>query len=714
MDVKTTDSSLGRPEQAHGAKNEGRYERLSGELARQIEVLEGDLNAVRSERDLLGEALQKSHLTNIRTEVGLWKSDLSRKQLLDRLVQAEAHIMRMQPLLRIMRDRIGHMELSKFWRIRNQFFNFKKRVGVDAVGAMPEFAVPVDIAEYARTEDPYFLWVQENELRKSDIERARDAALALSYRPLISVIMPTYNPPELYLREAIDSVITQVYENWELCIADDASTAPHVRAILEEYRDLDDRIKVVFRPENGHIAHASNSALALASGEFIALFDHDDLLTPDALYENARLLNQHRDADMIYSDEDKVDEFGRRSDPYFKPDWAPDSFLSRNYVSHLGVYRRSLVSEVGGFRPGFEGSQDYDLVLRIVERTHRIHHIPRVLYHWRIHALSVASGVGVKNYAYDSAMNAIAEAMHRRGEPGRVEMLKDDPGNYIARYDLKQDWKVSIIIPTRDHADDLERCLASIFAKSTYRNIEVVVLDNGSVEHATAVCFAKWQALEPNRCKVVPHNVPFNYSEINNYAVRQSTGDIVLLLNNDTEIIAPQWIEAMLEQAQRPSIGCVGAKLLYEDGTIQHAGVVMRIGGVAGHSHRFYDRDAPGYYHIIKTVNNYTAVTAACLMIRREVWDQVGGLDEELAVAFNDVDFCLRVRKAGYFNVYVPHAELYHYESKSRGFDDTPVKIARGLKEQAFMQKRWNVSSVDDPFYSPHLTLTSEDYAIRV
>jgi len=714
MDVETTDSSLGHPESTPRRHVEARYSRLADEFARQNELLEHELAAVRIERDLVGEALKKAHLANILVEVGFWKSDLNRKQLLDRLFRAEAHIIRMQPLLRTMRDRIGLIELSKFWKLRNGFFAFKKRVGVDAIGAMPGFDIPIDIAEYAATEDPYFLWVQENELRRSDIDRLRDAAVVLAYRPTISVIMPTFNPPELYLREAIESIIAQVYENWELCIADDASTAPHVRAVLEEYMKIDDRIRVEFRSTNGHIAHASNSALALATGEFIALFDHDDLLTPDALFENVRLLNGHRDADMIYSDEDKVDEDGRRSNPYFKPDWAPDTFLSRNYVSHLGVYRRSLVDAVGGFRAGFEGSQDYDLVLRIVERTQRIHHIPRVLYHWRIHALSVASGIGVKNYAYDSAMNAISEALHRRGEPGRVEMLKSDPGNYIVRYDLTRDWKVSIVIPTRDHADDLERCLGSIFAKSTYRNFEVILLDNGSIEHETSLCFAKWQALEPERVKVVPHDVPFNYSEINNYAVRQSTGDIVLLLNNDTEVIAPQWIEAMLEQAQRPTIGCVGAKLLYADDTIQHAGVVMRIGGVAGHSHRFYDRDAPGYYHILKTVNNYSAVTAACLMIRREVWDQVGGLDEELTVAFNDVDFCLRVRAAGYLNVYVPHAELYHYESKSRGFDDTPAKIARGIKEQQFMQKRWNVSKADDPFYSPHLSLTSEDYAIRL
>jgi GT2 family glycosyltransferase len=714
MDVETPESTTEPSRASRRDADEDRYVRLADDLAREVAALEAELAEVAKDRDLLGVSLKKAHLATIVGEVGLWRSDLNRKQLLDRLNHAEAHIARMQPLLRSMRERIGHMELSRFWKLRNDYFKLKQRLGVSEAGVLPPYEVEVDIAEYAQTEDPYFLWVQQNELRKSDVARLRDASAVLAYRPLISVLMPTYNPPELYLREAIESVITQIYDNWELCIADDASRAPHVRAVLEEYQAIDSRIKVEFRSTNGHIAHASNSALGLATGEFVALFDHDDILTPDALYENARLLNGHPDADMIYSDEDKVDDVGKRSNPYFKPDWAPDSFLSRNYVSHLGVYRRSLVSEVGGFRPGFEGSQDYDLVLRIVEKTNRIHHIPRVLYHWRIHSLSVASGVGVKSYAYDAAMNAIAEAMHRRGEPGRVEMLKNDPGNYIVRYDLTRDWKVSIIIPTRDHADDLERCLASIFAKSTYRNIEVIILDNGSVEQATSVCFAKWKALEPSRLKVVRHDVPFNYSEINNYAVRQSTGEIVLLLNNDTEIIAPQWIEAMLEQAQRPTIGCVGAKLLYEDGTIQHAGVVLRIGGVAGHSHRFYDGDAPGYYHIIKTVNNYSAVTAACLMIRRDVWDEVGGLDEQLSVAFNDVDFCLRVRAAGYLNVYVPHAELYHYESKSRGFDDTPKKIARSIGEQQFMQERWNVSSTDDPFYSPHLSLTSEDYAIRL
>jgi len=694
--------------------SESRYAALADELAAQVGGLEAELAAVREERTLLAQALKAAHLKTLVGEVGLWRSDLSRKEVAERLQHAEEHISRMQPLMRAMRERLHQMELSRFWKLRNDFFRAKKRFRLDNEGAIPAFAVPVDVSEYTRTADPYFLWRQQNELRRGDIERLRDMATVLTYRPLISVIMPTYNTPELYLREAIDSVLAQVYDRFELCIADDASTAPHVRAILEEYAAMDDRIKLVFRPENGHIAHASNSALALASGEFVALFDHDDVLTPDALFENVRVLNAHRDADMIYSDEDKVDDKGHRSNPYFKPDWSPDTFLSRNYVSHLGVYRRSLVLEVGAFRPGFEGSQDYDLVLRIVERTSRIYHIPRVLYHWRIHAASVASGVGVKNYAYDAAMNAIAEAMHRRSEPGRVEMLKDDPGNYVVRYDLKRDWKVSIIIPTRDHAEDLERCLSSIFAKSSYRNFEVVVLDNGSVENDTAVCFAKWQALEPERVKIVPHDVPFNYSEINNYAVQQSSGEIVLLLNNDTEVIARDWIEAMLEQAQRPAVGCVGAKLLYEDDTIQHAGVVMRIGGVAGHSHRFYDRDAPGYFHVIKTINNYSAVTAACLMVRREIWDRMGGLDEQLTVAFNDVDFCLRVREAGYRNVYVPHAELYHYESKSRGYDDTPLKIARSIGEQQFMQARWNVASTDDPYYSPHLSLTSEDYSIRV
>ena len=694
--------------------SESRYAALADELAAQVGGLEAELAAVREERTLLAQALKAAHLKTLVGEVGLWRSDLSRKEVAERLQHAEEHISRMQPLMRAMRERLHQMELSRFWKLRNDFFRAKKRFRLDNEGAIPAFAVPVDVSEYTRTADPYFLWRQQNELRRGDIERLRDMATVLTYRPLISVIMPTYNTPELYLREAIDSVLAQVYDRFELCIADDASTAPHVRAILEEYAAMDDRIKLVFRPENGHIAHASNSALALASGEFVALFDHDDVLTPDALFENVRVLNAHRDADMIYSDEDKVDDKGHRSNPYFKPDWSPDTFLSRNYVSHLGVYRRSLVLEVGAFRPGFEGSQDYDLVLRIVERTSRIYHIPRVLYHWRIHAASVASGVGVKNYAYDAAMNAIAEAMHRRSEPGRVEMLKDDPGNYVVRYDLKRDWKVSIIIPTRDHAEDLERCLSSIFTKSSYRNFEVVVLDNGSVENDTAVCFAKWRSLEPERVKIVPHDVPFNYSEINNYAVQQSSGEIVLLLNNDTEVIARDWIEAMLEQAQRPAVGCVGAKLLYEDDTIQHAGVVMRIGGVAGHSHRFYDRDAPGYFHVIKTINNYSAVTAACLMVRREIWDRMGGLDEQLTVAFNDVDFCLRVREAGYRNVYVPHAELYHYESKSRGYDDTPLKIARSIGEQQFMQARWNVASTDDPYYSPHLSLTSEDYSIRV
>jgi GT2 family glycosyltransferase len=540
----------------------------------------------------------------------------------------------------------------------------------------------------------------------------RDLLPLLAQRPTFSILMPVYETPEKYLRAAIESVQLQAYPDWELCIADDASQKQHVREVLEEYAADDPRIKIVYRETNGHIAEASNSALAIATGNFIALLDHDDLLAAEALFENALVINRHPDVDLIYSDEDKIDEHDRRRDPYFKPDWSPDSLLSRNYVSHLGVYRRSLVEEVGGFRTGFEGSQDYDLVLRVTERTNRIEHIPRVLYHWRIHSESTAFSRKQKGYAYDAAERAISEALERRGEPGRVEGLELLPGTYTVRYELRDAGRVSIVVPTRDHGEDVDRCLRSVFERSTYQNIEVVLLDNGSTDRDSLRVFGAWVEREPARVKLVTHDVPFNFSNVNNYAVRHASGSYLLFLNNDTEVITPDWIEAMVEQAQRPSIGAVGAKLLYADGTVQHGGVIIGLGSVAGHSHKYFRGDAPGYFGTLQTVNNFSAVTGACLMVRRAVFDEIGGFDERLAIAFNDVDLCLRIQAAGYCNVYLPHVELYHYESKSRGHENTPEKMERFLREQLYMRERWKTAEIADPHYNRNLTLMREDYAI--
>jgi GT2 family glycosyltransferase len=663
-----------------------------------------DSTGCSAESDLLVQFIQAR--TDARTaERDRWIAEES-------LQRARAHIGRTQPLLGAMRTLLESIQSSKFWAVRNAWFSLKKRVGINPYGALPFWLPDIDDAAERWERDPaYERWLLAHRIRPSDVQRIRDVVPLLRNRPVFSIIMPVYETPEAYLREAIESVIAQGYPHWELCIADDASRQPHVRAALKEYARADGRIKLVFREQNGHIAATSNSALALATGEYVAFLDHDDLLSPDALYENALVINARPDVDVIYSDEDKVDEQGCCHSPYFKPDWSPESLLARNYVSHLGVYRRTLLDALGGFRLGFEGSQDYDLILRASERTDRIAHVPRVLYHWRSHGESTAESREQKGYARDAAARALTEALERRGEPARVQ-TRDVPGIYTVRYAIRAPGRVSVIVPTLDHGPDVELCLRSVFEHSTYHDLEVILLDNGSTDAASLEVFRTWAAREPERIKLVRYDVPFNFSRINNYAVTHATGAYLLFLNNDTEAISPDWIEAMLEQAQRPPIGAVGAKLLYDDGTVQHGGVIIGLGGVAGHSHKHFGGDAPGYFYTLQTVTNYSAVTAACLMMRRAVFDEAGGFDEELAIAFNDIDLCLRVRARGYRNVYVPHAVLYHHESKSRGYEDTPDKVARFVREQQIMRSRWHTDVLPDPYYNPNLTLMTEDYAI--
>jgi glycosyltransferase involved in cell wall biosynthesis len=567
----------------------------------------------------------------------------------------------------------------------------------------------------ATLNDPYHQWLSKHYPRPADLKKMKETVEIFPHQPVFSIIMPVYNTPERFLRDAIESVLHQIYPHWELCIADDASTELSVKYLLKEYAEKDSRIKVNFRTENGHISRASNSALELATGEYIALLDHDDLLTPDALYEMALLINRHPEADMIYSDEDKIDEQNRLKDPFFKPDWCPDSFLSRMYTCHLGVYRHSIIQEIGGFRVGYEGSQDYDLVLRFTEKAQHIFHIPKILYHWRVHPASTATGnQNVKLYAFEAAEKAITEAIHRRGEPGKVTGIPYYLGNYSVRYQIHDYKKVSVIIPTRDLAPVLSRCLDSIFTKTKYPHYEVIVIDNGSVQDETKKLFEKWKQKEPERFKCYPLDIPFNYPRLNNYATTVAEGEYFLFLNNDTEVLDSDWMEAMVEQAQRPSIGAVGALLLYDNDTIQHAGVILGIGDVAGHSHRHFPVTTPGYVCQVKTVNNYSAVTGACLMCRREVFESIGGFDEELAIAYNDVDLCLKMVEKGYRNVYLSHVVLYHYESRSRGYDDTPEKELVRQQEAAIFQRRWRHFIKHDPCYSPHLTRMFEDYRINI
>lgn len=542
------------------------------------------------------------------------------------------------------------------------------------------------------------------------------ATPAPAHGPLVSVLMPVYNTPETWLRRAIDSVHAQTYTHWQLCIADDASTAAHVRPLLEAAARQDSRIKVVFRDRNGHISRASNSALELATGEFIALLDHDDELAPDALAEVVRTLAQRPDADVVYSDEDKIDEQGRRFSPYFKPDFLPDLFLGQNYLTHLAVYRASLLRAVGGFRAGFEGSQDWDLALRAIEQTspERVVHIPKVLYHWRAIPGSTALTLDQKNYHVAAARKALEEHLARTGRTATLEPVPGD--HWRLRHPLPSPApRVSIVIPTRNGVRHLRRCLDSIFARTTYPNFEVVVVDNGSDDPATLAYFREIAG----KVRILPYPHPFNYSAINNYAVKQTAGELVALLNDDLEIITADWLEEMASQALRPEIGCVGAMLYYPDDTIQHAGVILGVGGlggvdgVAGHAFKKFPRDTDGYFNRARVVQNYSAVTAACLVIRRAVFEQVGGLDEKhLAIAFNDVDFCLKVRAAGYRNLWTPFAEFYHHESASRGAENTPAKQMRFKGEIDTMLERWGPLLRADPAYNPNLSLETEDFAL--
>lgn len=567
-----------------------------------------------------------------------------------------------------------------------------------------------------RAGDPYTNWIQRcDTLDVSVLAEMRQKTGMMDYRPIFSVILPVYNTPEKYLRLAIESVLNQVYPYWELCIADDASPEPHVRKVLEEYAGSDERIKVAFLDQNGHISAASNHALELATGEFVALLDHDDELRPHALYMVAKALCKNPALDMIYSDEDKINSEGARFGAYFKPDWSPDTFMCQMYTCHLGVYRRALVESIGGFRLGFEGGQDYDLVLRLTEQTtsDKIYHIPHILYHWRAIEGSTAFASSAKNYAYTAALQALQEALDRRGEGGVAEDVNDYPGHFRVRYPVPSTSKVSIVIPTRDKAELLETCLESIFGMSSFGHFEVVVVDNGSQEDATFILFDRWKAREPERFIVERYDIPFNYPKLNNRGVEVSTGDLLLFLNNDTEVITADWLERMAGFAARTSIGAVGAKLLYQDNTIQHAGVLLGIGGTpGGHSHLGFESGSSGNVGRLLLQANYAAVTGACLMVKRADFEAVNGFTEDLAVAFNDVDFCLKLLEIGRYNVVLPDVVLYHYESKSRGYEDTPEKVARFNREAAWMKERWGGLLENDPFYNPNLTLDATDYGL--
>ena len=556
--------------------------------------------------------------------------------------------------------------------------------------------------------DAYAQWIAENEPRAEDLVRQRQSRCGRS--PRISLVVPVYNTPRAYLKAMLDSVLAQTYENWELCLAGGASPAAETARVLEEYARRDARIRWARLPENRGIAGNSNAALALASGDYIGFLDHDDTLAPFALFEVVRALNQEPEPDFVYSDEDHIDENGRRRDPHFKPDWSPDTLRSHNYICHLVVIRRELLERVGGLREGFDGSQDYDLALRATEQASHIHHIRKVLYHWRQHPASMSNGPG-NHRAYEAGLKAVRAHIARQAIEATVThgLL---PDTYDVRRSLLRRPMVSIIIPTQDHVDLLARCLKSI-ERSTYANHEILLIENQSRCPET---FAYYRTLEKrSNIRLISWNVPFNYSKLNNFAATQARGEMLLLLNNDTEVQNADWLERMLEHALRPEVGAVGAKLFYPDGDIQHGGVILGIGGVAGHAHKCFSKSSAGYFHRLIVTQDLSAVTGACLMLRKEVFQEIGGLDERLAIAFNDVDLCMRIRRRGYWIVWTPFAALTHYESKTRGLEDTIEKQTRFEAETRGFIDRWRDElRAGDPFYSPHLTLSSEDFALRL
>lgn len=551
----------------------------------------------------------------------------------------------------------------------------------------------------------YQRWIAQNEVPDGQYPDLQKQSDSWQGAPMISVLMPTYNSNLVWLKAALDSVREQVYPHWELCIADDASNSAEIHALLSRYTSEDKRIRWIARPANGHISAATNSALAMAEGEFVALLDHDDRLHPLALWFLAQAALVQPDAGLIYTDEDKLNDQGQRCEPYFKCDYNPELMLAQNMISHLGCYRRDVVQRIGGFREGLEGSQDYDLALRVIEQLdpQQIIHIPRVLYHWRIIPGSTAQAIDQKPYAQTAARQAVIQHLQRKGWRAEVLPCPEAPHLQRVRFALPNPLpKVTIIIPTRDKAQLLFTCIRSILDKTTYSNYEIVVVDNGSVEPETRTLF---EALRHEGVAILPDKRPFNFSALNNHAAQNAQGELLCLMNNDMEIITPDWLGEMVSFAIRPDIGAVGARLWYPNQTLQHAGVVMGMGGVAGHPHRQLPRGHVGYFGRAVLHQSFSAVTAACLLIRKSIYTEVGGLDESLAVAFNDVDFCLRVRAAGYRNVWTPYAEMIHHESVSRGLENTPEKLLRFEAESAIMHERWGALMANDPAYSPNLSL---------
>jgi len=548
---------------------------------------------------------------------------------------------------------------------------------------------------------------------ESDLEQLRSYMPQLVTKPTVSVVMPTYNSRLEWLQQAVASVQAQVYPYWELCIADDASPNPDIAPYLRSLAASDPRIKVVVRSENGHISAATNSALALATGDWVAFLDHDDELSPHALFYMVEALNRHPDAQLLYSDEDKLDEHGQRFDPYFKTDWNPDLFYSHNLVTHLALYPRTLVQDVGGLRDAYAGAQDYDLVLRVVERVkpEQVVHVPFVLYHWRAHAESTASAdLGAKPYAMLAGERALNDHFRRLGVPARALYMGY---GYRAKYRVPQPAPlVSIIIPTRNALDLVRVCVESLYAKTDYPNFEIVLIDNGSDDVAALAYFAQEAQVRGN-FRVIRDESPFSFSALNNRAAREARGEVLVFLNNDIEVIHADWLQELVSHAMRPGVGAAGAKLLYPNKTLQHAGIILGIGGWAGHAHKGHSTYSAGYLGRAALISDFSAVTGACLAVQKRHFLAVGGFDEvHLKVACNDVDLCLKLGEQGLRSVFTPYAELFHHESATRGYEDTDEKRQRFANELAYMHQRWPGPLAADPAYNPNMTLDNEGFGL--
>ena len=564
--------------------------------------------------------------------------------------------------------------------------------------------MPVDKRKLKKIAKDYYISAQRRE-QEENAQFPKDIKF--------SVLVPLYNTPEKFLKEMIESVEAQTYKNWELCLAD-GSDREHsfVGEICKKYAGKDKRIKYEKLEKNLGISENTNACISMATGDYIALFDHDDLLHPSALYEVMRAICEHG-ADFIYTDENTFSEEPHDAyNPHFKPDFSPDTLRSYNYICHLSVFSRELLDSVGYFRSEYDGSQDYDLILRLTEKAKKIFHIRKILYYWRAHKNSVAQDVGAKPYTITAAKKALAAHLERCGLKGEV-LDSSVPTTYHIKYEIDGNPLISVIIPNKDHTDDLDVCLKSLYKKSSYKNFEVIIVENNSTEKETFEYYEKVKQQYEN-LNVVTWTGIFNYSAINNFGINYAKGEYILLLNNDVEILNDNCLEEMLMFAQRKDVGAVGAKLYYSDDTVQHAGVILGLGGIAGHAHKHFDRHDPGYAARASIAQNLSACTAACLMMRRDVFDEVGGLDESFEVAFNDVDLCMKIREKGYLIVFTPYAELYHYESKSRGNDDTPEKLERFHGEVRRFEMKWQKQLNDgDPYYNPNLTLTRDDFSLK-